>query len=234
MNFKATEELLRVLAPYTDNSDITVDSESKNSDFVMIDEKHNVGFDVMDNEIIVFYFTDHYHFEDYTSEPADDENDYIKRAKEFLIELFRYKLRHIEYYKGKSLASEKYYIIYDDGRDEEYLGGTWLGLSKLINPFGKKTSQSTTWQYDRSKGCFTNRQPKPIDPRALESLDVNEDCYIEIFKDHGVYTYGIMEIRFDEYFGMYYWAPMVDAIPSGFYDTKEKAVEVAKEALKCR
>ncbi|MBP3692193.1 MAG: hypothetical protein J6I80_02985, partial [Clostridia bacterium] len=56
----------------------------------------------------------------------------------------------------------------------------------------------------------------------------------EILKNHNAYTYDIMEIDFDDYFGMYYWAPAINIIPSGLYDTKENAINSAMEALKCR
>ena len=56
-------------------------------------EENNVSFEVLDNEIIVFYFTDHYHFEDYSSELEEGEDDYIKRAKDFLIELFENQIK---------------------------------------------------------------------------------------------------------------------------------------------
>ncbi len=124
--------------------------------------------------------------------------------------------------------------MYHDGREDECIGNTWYGLSRFINPFGKKSMRSTTWQFDKSKGVFTTRQPKSADPNAIEVIDINEDCYIEIFKNHNVYIYDIMEIDFDDYFGMYYWVPAINTIPSGVYDTKEKAITYAMEALKCR
>ncbi|MBQ8600465.1 MAG: hypothetical protein IJ407_03690, partial [Clostridia bacterium] len=204
------------------------------SDFVSIDAKNHVGFEVFENEVIVFYFTDHSHFEDYSSELQAGEDNYIERAKSFLKELFEYKIRHVEYYKGKTLSSEKYFLLYNDDRDDECIGNTWFGLSKFINPFGKKTMHSMTWQFDKSKGAFTTRQPKSVDPNAIEVIDISDDCYIEIFNKHNVYTYGIMEIDFDDYFGMYYWAPAVNIIPSGMYDTNDKAINAAREALKCR
>jgi len=241
MNFEITSELLKVLEPYIEKAAVTVSTENKDwkncdykSDFVMIDKKNNVGFEVMDSEIIAFYFTDHYHFEDYTSELQEGQKNYIERAKEFLLELFQYRIRHIEYYKGKTLSSEKYFILYHDSREDECIGNTWFGLERFINPFGKKTSRSTTWQFDKSKGCFTTRQLKTIDPDAIEVIDINDDCYIEIFKKHNSYTYKIFEIDFDDYFGMYYWAPAINIIPSGLCDTKEKAIKYAMEALKCR
>jgi len=43
-----------------------------------------------------------------------------------------------------------------------------------------------------------------------------------------------MEIDFDDYFGMYYWAPAINVLPTGMYDTKEKAIAAARETLECR
>lgn len=239
MTFETTSVLLEVLKPYIENSviDISTDNTGKRnykSDLVTIDGKNNIGFEVFENEIIVFYFTDHYHFEDYTSELQDGEKNYIERAKHFLKKLFEYKIRHVEYYKGKTLSSEKCFIMYNDGREDECIGNTWYGFSKFINPFGKKSIRSTTWQFDKSKGVFTTRPPKSVDPNAIEVIDINENCYIEIFKNHNAYTYDIMEINFDDYFGMYYWAPAANIIPSGFYDTKDNAINSAMEGLKCR
>ena len=241
LNFEITSVLLEALKPYLENSVVDISTDNTDwrnrnykSDLVTIDAKNHVGFEVFENEIIAFYFTDHYHFEDYTSELQDGEEIYIERAKHFLKELFEYKIRHVEYYKGKTLSSEKYIVMYHDGREDECIGNTWYGLSKFINPFVKKSMHSTTWQFDKSKGVFTTRQPKSVDPNAIEVIDINEDCYIEIFKNHNAYTYDIMEIDFDDYFGIYYWAPAINIIPSGLYDTKENAINSAMEVLKCR
>ena len=231
MNFKTTYVLLNAIQPYTDSIDISITCDGHTSDLVKIDTVNNVGFEVFYNEVIVFYFTDHYHFEDYSSELQGGEEHYIERAQSFLKVLFEYKIRHVEYYKGKTLYSEKYFLLYNDGRNDECIGNTWFGLSKFINPFGKKSIHSTTWQFDKSKGIFTTRQPKAADPNAVEVIDISDDCYIEIFNSHNFYTYDIMEIDFDDHFGMYYWAPAEFISPSGFYDTKDKAIAFAKEAL---
>lgn len=241
MNFETTPVLLEILKPYLENSVVDVSTDNIDwrnrnykSDLVTIDTNNHVGFEVFENEIIVFYFTDHYHFEDYTSELQDGEENYIERAKCFLKELFEYKIRHVEYYKGKTLSSEKYFVMYHDGREDECIGNTWFGLSKFINPFGKKSVRSTTWQLDKAKGVFTTRQPKAANPDAVAVIDISDECYIEIFNNHNAYTYGIMEIDYDDYFGMYYWAPAVNILPTGMYDTMEKAIDAAKETLECR
>lgn len=240
MYYKTTEALIEVLKPYTERIivDSSVSKDWRNqeyqSDFVTVARENNFGFEVFENEIIVFLFTDHYHFEDYTSELQEGQDDYVKRAKAFLKELFEVRIRHVEYYKGKKLASEKYILMYDDGREDDCIGSTWYGLERFLNPFAKKTMRSATWQFDKTKGLFTTRQSKKADPEALEMIDVNEDCYIEILEANGVFTYGIMEICYDDYYGMDYWMPAANVVPSGMYDTKEKAIEAAWDAVKFR
>ena len=160
MNFEITNDLINTIKPYTENAAITIFSDNKDwkgrdykSDFVTIDEKNNVGFEVLDNEIIVFYFTDHYHFEDYSSDLKDGDDDYIKRAKDFIINLFANQIKYIEIYKGKKLATEKYYFVYLDNT-EECIGGTWWGLKRFLNPFVKKTERITIYKFDKANGYF--------------------------------------------------------------------------------
>ena len=160
MNFTLTSEILEAIKQYAENAIITITSENNDSkrgdyksDFVILDEENNVGFEVLDNEVIIFYFTDHCHFEDYSSEIQDGEDDYVKRAKVFLTELFENKIKYIAIYKGKKLAIEKYYFIYSDNT-EERIGGTWWGLNRLFNPFAKKKETITMYKFNKDKGCF--------------------------------------------------------------------------------
>ena len=90
LNFETTSVLLEVLKPYIENSVVDISTDNKNwrnrdckSDFVSIDAKNNIGFEVFDNAIIAFYFTNHYHFEDYTFELQNGQDNYIERAKLF-------------------------------------------------------------------------------------------------------------------------------------------------------
>lgn len=159
MNFKETDEILACLKPYLENSDIVISTENEDyrgrkyqSDFVTIDEKSNIGFEVFDNEIIVFYFTEHSHFEDYTSEPEEGQDDYIKRAKDFLLGLFENKIKYTAIYKGKKLSTEKYYIVRPNG--ENYIGGAWWGFKSLLNPFAEKTVKSTYFVFNKARGVF--------------------------------------------------------------------------------
>lgn len=165
MKFETTAILLNELKPYIEKSIVDISTENKDwrnrklkSDLVTIDSGNHIGFEVFDNEIIVFYFTHHYHFEDYSLDFQEGQEDYIERAKSFLKELFQYKIRHIEYYKGKSLYSEQFFIMYHDGREDECIGNTCFSFSKIINPFSKRSVKSTIWQFDKSKGIFTTKE----------------------------------------------------------------------------
>lgn len=238
MYFQTTSELIEAIKPYIAEGSLTIHSETAETrgnhlypvDRVMIDEAHRMGFSVSENEIIVFCFRDHTHFEDHTSEPREGGPDYVTRAKEFLSDLLQYRIRRVEVYKGKELAKEKCYFLYPDERGEESFGGTWYGLLRHLNPFAKKTVNSTVWQYEKDKGSFTTRSPKRPDPEAVEVIDVDEDCYIEIFHRHRAYTFVIWKIVYDEYSG-YCWTPFWDSFGS-FYDTKEKAAQYALEMLR--
>lgn len=234
MNFETTSILLESIKPFLTNVNISISTDNTDwlgkhyqSDFVTIDDVNRVAFEVLENEIIFFYFTEHTHFEDYSSELSEGQADYIHRAIDFLKELLTYPIRHIQYYKGKKLAKEKYFFLYQDGREDEFIGGTWYGLERFINPFGKRSSSSTVWQFDRSKGMFSTRQPKSIDPDAIEVVDINEECYIEIFCKNNTYTYEIMQLDYDDYYGMYYWRPAICTMSTGIYDTKDKAITYA-------
>lgn len=72
------------------------------------------------------------------------------------------------------------------------------------------------------------------DSDAVKVIDISEDCYIEIFRAHNVYTYKIMETVFDDFLGVYYWTYAANVCKTGMYDTEERAISEAREALKCR
>ncbi len=203
-------------------------------DHVTIDAKNKVGFGVFENEIIVFYFTSHCHFKNQSSKLQDGERDYIEHAKIFLTNLFVCKIQHILFYKGKTLSREKHLLLYSNERKNDCIENAWYGPGRWINPFGKKTEYSTIWQFDKSKGVFTTRLPKSQDPDAVETVEISSDCYIEIFYRINVYTYCMMELDFDDDYCVYYWAPAAKVLPTGMYDTKERAILAAKETLTCR
>lgn len=237
MMHSATQIILDTMKQYFENSSLQITTSQESfygqtceTDYISVDEQHDIGIKIFDNEIIFFYFTGHTHFEDYSSSAETIDEDYITRAISFLKDFFDNEIRHVERYRGKTLAQEKYIILYNDGR-EECIGNIWYGLSRFINPFGKKSVQSTTWIFDRSKGMFTNIAPKNPSLDALEVIDVSDDCFIEIHCGQNVYTYHVMELQYEEYYGKYYWMPASNVLSSGLYDTKEKAIQYALEAV---
>lgn len=236
MNYQTTKLLLNDLKEYFSIEEIEISAKNGDfkgkqykSDLVTLIENQDVCFEVFDNEIIVFFFTNHLHFEDHSSGLKEGDPDYIQRAREYLKRLFTLPLRKYDTYKGKKLSCERYYFILPDGTEEQ-AGGVLYGLFRLINPFAKKRTETATWQYDSGKKCFTTVLPWKSDPDAIEAIDENDECRIEIYERNGVYTYRIFRLEFNDYCGYYYWTIGPDGTGS-FFDTKEKAIEDAKHAL---
>lgn len=232
MNFHTTQTLLDAIKPYFDLDNIKLSTNNKDwkgrpyqSDYVTLIENQNVHFEVFDNEIIVAFFTEHLHFEDYSSDLNDGNPDYIQRAAEFLKQLFTLPIRKFDIYKGKRISGYKYYLLQPDGT-EERISASWYGF-RFLNPFAKKETEITTWQYDTGKKCFTTVMEWKDDPDAIETIAVNDEWRIEIYEKNGVYTYWINHLEFDDYDGYYFWTPKDDGTRS-FFDTKEKAIEAAK------
>ena len=237
MNHKETLELLEIVKAYIDEQDISVSTKNtdwkgkeENSDYIIFDDKNGVGFKVFENEIIMFFFSEHHHFEDYSFELTEGAPNYVERAKKFLSDLFCCTITHQSNYKGNVLTSEKIIFTYPDGT-VDCPAGTWVHkiLIRFV-PFLPKRTELKSWIFDKYKKRFTNCFPKSPDPNAVEVIDVNEDCYIEILHNNGLYRYTIMEKDFDDYNGIYFWAPKISA-HSGMYDTKENALKHAYEDL---
>lgn len=237
MNFQITQILLDTIKPYFDIDNIKLSTNNKDwkghpyqSDFVTLIEDQNVCFEVFNNEIIVSYFTVDTYFEDYSFDLNEGEHDYIQRAGEFLKQLFTLPIRKYDIYKGKKLSCNKYYLLLSDGT-EEYVGGAWYGLCRFLNPFPKKRTEITTWQYDIGKICFTTVLAWKDDPDAIDTIIENDRCRIELYVKNGVYTYLIHYLKFDADYGYYYWVPFDDGTKS-LFDTKEKAIEAAKRSIR--
>lgn len=164
MNYKVTEKILNSIRPVCDLSNINVLTENKDwrgrtykSDYVTIIKSHNIGFEVFNNEIIAFYFTNHCHFEDYSSTPESDE-DYVTKAINFLTRLFTLPVRYVKVTKGKKVRREEYFFVMPNGQ-EESIAGSCIQLFGG-NSFAKKIVTKVTWQYDNVIGDFINTTPK--------------------------------------------------------------------------
>lgn len=161
MNYGTTQELLEIVKELAPNSSISISCVNKDfrgleyqSDLVTIDETNHVGFEVFENEIIAFYFSEHHHFEDYSSSPDDDEPKYADRMKEFLKDLFTCTIRHEKKFRGNVLISERHIFVYPD-KTEECPAGVWVhGLLIRLVPFLRKRTECTSWKYDIQSGVF--------------------------------------------------------------------------------
>lgn len=151
-NYEQTTELLDAIKPLCNIDSAT--STTEKSDFVTLEAEHNVGFEVFENEIIIFYFKDHVHFEDYSSEREEGEPDYVERAKDFLVNLFTKEIRIEEYYKKDELVKDCYYFVTSEG--DEYIGGTYWKFLPAV--FGKKHLQKKVqiWTYNKECNLFKN------------------------------------------------------------------------------
>lgn len=237
MNHKATEKILNAIRPFCDLNDILISTENKDwrgrnykSDYVTIIKRHNIGFEVFDNEIIAFYFTDHCHFEDYSSTTEDDA-DYVTRAIDFLTRLFTLPIRYVKVTRGKRVKREEYFFVMQNGQ-EESMSGPCIRLFGG-NPFLRKITTKVNWQYDKTAGDFINYTPKHIDPDAICYVTVSDNIYFEIYERNAVFTYVIMKKDYDDYNEMFYWIAYDDGTKSMF-DSKEKAIEAAKMQIKIK
>lgn len=112
-------------------------------------------------------------------------------------------------------------------------------ITKAINNvrnFLKKAVRTTALIYDNEKEDFTSYEPNEVDPEAIadaiETIHINDECYIEIFENNNVFTYRIMVLDCDDYEGncYYSWVPK-NTHSVGFYDTKENAVKHAYDDI---
>lgn len=234
MHYDITQSLLDAISPYYSLENISIYTENKDwkgrpyqVDFVILIDKNNVSFEVLDNEIIIGYFTNHVHFEDYSFELQDGEPDFLARAEEFLVQLFTMPIIHKEVYKGTKLLSEKYSFIYQSGEEDCFSGIISHKLIHGFNPFAKKLTQIRTWKYNNEKGCFTTIQPWKPDPNAIEVIKIG-DKYIEIYEKHKAFTFTIWLTEYEDNYS--YWVPL-NNVNASFFDTKERAIEAAKEML---
>lgn len=157
MNYIATKELIDVISQYMDISDFDIVTENENwkgekyiSDYVDVIKEHGIGFEVLEGEIIVFFFGDHIHFYEFD----DDGDTYVQRAKEFVGRLFCSKVVREEYYKGKTLVYDKHGFVNSDGGVDMSCSTVIYKIIAFLNPFLKKRKVVTVWRFNKETGKF--------------------------------------------------------------------------------
>jgi hypothetical protein len=158
MNHQDTQDLIDAIKPFCSLETLSISTENLDwkgrpyqSDWVNILKKHNICFEVFENEIIIQFFDDHVRFENWTSDDKTDRS-YFSYAKEFLINLFTQPIRKVEVYRGNRLMRFKYMFIMQDGKEESMAGTMCLHL--FSNPFSRKTTKETIVKYRRKNNDF--------------------------------------------------------------------------------
>ncbi len=162
MNFKETEQLLTTVTKYLSSDKIRIQTDtckdylgkSYTADYVQItnDPNNHIGIEVTENEIIIFFFTDHAHFEDYTSPIKEGETNYIQRAAEFLDKLFTLPIERNYTIKGnRIIRDESFFII---GNKKVSCAGITLSFAGFRNMFKKKKRVCEKFLFNKETACF--------------------------------------------------------------------------------
>ncbi len=159
MNYELTNEILEMLQPYIENAKVTISTDNfvddeYRSDLVTIGEENEISFEVFEDAIDVSYFAaiDFFGNDDLFESP-EEHVDYIKAAKDFLLKLFKNRIKHTEVFKGKKRVYESYAFIYPDNSEVCIYEQKHNILLSLI-PFLKKTEVVNIWEFDREEGIF--------------------------------------------------------------------------------
>ncbi len=224
--YPETKQILEALHDIVELRHVNITTENTDwrgrpyrSDYVMIEPEHKIGFEVFHNEIIVFYFGDHCHFEDYTSDLTEGMLPYPQRAIDFLRRFFTTPLQLLEKRKWNHILRSEWFFLLPDGRKES-LAGPWF--HKLFtNPFARSWIEVTNWYYNKFTGSFLETED---DMTVVHVIEVSADLLLEISRKNNVYSYSILRHVFDEDDLFWYWSP---ASSGGIhlFDTEEKATK---------
>ena len=166
MNFIATERIIDFTDKFIPKSQYIVQTEghkdylgrSYTADYVEIIEQspYHIAFEVVENEIIIFYFGDHIHFEDYSSELEEGMPNYVDRAIEFLEMLFRYPIERRYTSKGnKVVLDESLLIVSEDAKESICVTFSSAGLKNL---FKKRIETVKRFEFDYETKSFREVQ----------------------------------------------------------------------------
>ena len=162
MIYGITKQILDALSPFLSEEDVEITAEKhilddgsapEYGDKVILDKENNVWFEVFENEIVLFYFTDHEHFDDYMERPRDGEPDYVERATDFLQRLFTLELRKTETVAGNDMLKVEYAFVSPDG-SAEFLGGTW---KQIADAEPRNEVCVSTWKFDKAQKKFSQK-----------------------------------------------------------------------------
>ena len=166
VNFIATEKIVEFTDKFIPKSQYVVQTDghkdylgrSYTADYVEIIKQSpcHIAFEVVENEIIIFYFGDHIHFEDYSSELEQGMPNYVDRAIEFLEMFFRYPIERRYTSKGNKVVRDESILIVSE-KKQERICVTYSGAG-LKNLFKKRVETVKRYAFDDETKSFREVQ----------------------------------------------------------------------------
>ena len=143
MNFLVTERIIDFTDKFISKSQYTVQTEGHKdylgkvytADYVeiIVQPPYQIAFEVVENEITIFYFDDHIHFEDYSSQLEEGMPNYVDRAIEFLEKIFKYPIEQRKTLKGnKVIRDETLFITSENEKESICVTYSCAGLRNLF------------------------------------------------------------------------------------------------------
>lgn len=149
---KETQYILDSISNLIDISKAEISTENLDykgrkyiSDFVILNKSDNIGFEVFEDEIRVFYLREHTHIGVIY---GMKETEIVEDAVDLIKKVLTSKLKYIQVFKGKKLLKESHYFLINDLWEKQ--STTSYSLVNCINPFAKKTIKETEWEFSDS------------------------------------------------------------------------------------
>lgn len=189
MIFKATETLTDTVCKYVPSEKLNVKSDTFKNYFgaeydanfveILTESSDTFSFEVSEKEIIIFFFNDHIHFEDYTSDLEYGELNYVQRADEFLNKLFTLPIELHSTFKGNKNVSSENFFITEKGR--ESCAGKTVCSAGIKNILKQRTKHIETKIFDRTLGKFVNAGCKELSMSEIAERMYNKslDCFTD-------------------------------------------------------
>lgn len=166
MNFMATERIMDFTDKFIPKSQYLLQTEghkdylgrSYTADYVEIinQSPYHISFEVVENEIIVFCFGDHIHFEDYSFELEEGDPDYVDRAIEFLTMFFRYPIERRYTSKGNKVVRDETLLVVSE-EEKESICATYF-CTGLKNLFKQRIETVKRFAFDNETKSFREVQ----------------------------------------------------------------------------
>lgn len=158
MSREKTLLFLDKIRDYIDIENVELKEETfRGSKYIEVQLTPNgeISFHVYDNEIIVFYFSAHSHFDNYWY----GDNRYIDEAVDFLIYLFNEPFKLVEFFKGENNIGVKQYVL-EDG-EEICVSEILYTRHSLKNIFKKRRCEIKIIKYDKEIKNFITYSDYP-------------------------------------------------------------------------